>query len=189
MSKPRSKLTWTEGREGELRGLCSSEAAILEQLSAAVRAFDLTNFVENQSFASWFRREFKAALPENWLQDFLLLPLNRRRASVINFVVDAATDLQANDCGHQHRVLVELSFDNRQIIGTNVLKMVVGAQTFQKFDSNRSLGVLIVPSKEAKTAYGLDGAVGTSDEYLLAIDGGYSAVIGSPLFVGVVRPD
>ncbi len=184
---PRPRLTWTETLEGESRSLCDDEMAILNDIANGVGKIRSWDSEGEKSFASHFREEFRNGLTENWLRDFLLLPLNRRRSSVINYAVDAALNVPESKCGHKHQIRLEISFDNRQIIGTNVLKMIVGTTGEEWDESQRFLGIIIAPSKEAKAVFGLDSAVASSDEYLLAIETGYSAILSNPFYIGVVR--
>lgn len=69
-------------------------------------------------------------------------------------------------------------FDNRQAIGTNLLKFEVGHQAF--IGNNKdvvSVGICI--SEEAKIQYGWDSSVATFDEYSGALTMQYSNVLKS----------
>jgi len=180
------RLTWTETNEDESRALCDVEHEILAEIKTMIELFPAWDSGGSKSFASHFRESFRERLDSSWMKAFLLRPMNRRRSSVTNFVVDAARDFFDQKCQHHHQIRIEISFDNRQIIGTNVLKMLVGAG---RIVTSRRLGILIAPSKDAKNVFGLDPAVGSSDEYLLAIESGYPELISLPIFLGVIRPD
>lgn len=182
------RLTWTETNEGESRSLCDVERNILRELVEVSGAIPQWDSTAQKSFASHFRQAFRESLRDPWIRDFLLFPMNRQRASVTNFVVDALRAFVGETCGHNHQIRIEISFDNRQVIGTNVLKMIVRNENFEESPDKRWLGIILAPSRDAKTAFGLDSAVGSSDEYLVAVESGYRELINQPIYLGVVRP-
>ena len=180
-------MTWTETREDTNRQLCQTELRALDDLSHAVSEIGDWDSQSSGSFAKFFRDKFRLLLSEAWIRDFMLIPLPRNRSSAVNFIADAVLALKDCECGFEHQIRVEISFDNRQIIGTNVLKMLVSGDLIGDDNACKNLGVLICASKEAKKTFGLDPAVGSSDEYLLAIENGYASIISMPIFLGVIR--
>lgn len=186
MSSPQTRITWTEALEGGNRELCAAEKQVLDEMAGVVDAIGRWDRNDTRSFAKFFRDGFRSGLPDHWLQDFLLVPVNRRKSSAINFVADAVLTFEDCPCGLVHQVRVEISFDNRQIIGTNVLKMLVGTNVGST-ENRHYLGVVVCPSKESKTGFDLDASVASADEYLLAIENGYFPFVSVPIFLGVIR--
>lgn len=187
MSRHRPKLTWTECKEDANRPLCNTELDALDELSKVVVSVGEWDSKSSGSFAKFFKNRFWPLLSESWLRDFMLIPLPRGKSSSVNYIVDAALLRENCQCGSVHQVRVEISFDNRQIIGTNVLKMILDQELVLSKENYTNLGVLICASREAKTTFELDPAVGSSDEYLMAIETGYTAFVSTPIFLGVIR--
>lgn len=182
-----TRITWTETLEGNYRELCPGEESALESLAAIAEGMGYWDPDAGPSFPKFFRKNFRAGLPDEWIRDFLLVPVNRKKSSAVNFVADSVITFDGCECGDIHQIRLEISFDNRQIIGTNFLKMLVGTNS-ESDRHRRYLGIIVCPSRDAKKEFGLDASVASSDEYLLAIESGYSSLTSSPIVLGVVRP-
>jgi hypothetical protein len=81
---------------------------------------------------------------------------------------------------------MELAFDNRQAIGTNLLKLEVAATAAQN-SAQIGFGILVCPGDNILKVRGWDGAVGTSSEYESAIRDGYQDILSSNRALLVVR--
>lgn len=96
-----------------------------------------------------------------------------------SFFIDYSLDEDLQACGHHHRYFLQLMFDNRQAIGTNLMKFEIASRN--SVIGGRSpicIGICAEESKIRKL--GWDGAAASSQEYLEAINGAYSSVLTNP---------
>jgi hypothetical protein len=106
------------------------------------------------------------------------IPLERIYA---NYLMDAVVDKYDSDCGHNHRINLQLLLDNRQAVGTNLLKFEISSDRFQVTESNKALAIGITVNNECKKQLKIDGSVATLSEYEKACDIAYSEILKSRL--------
>jgi hypothetical protein len=82
-----------------------------------------------------------------------------------NYHLNAIKDLPDDKCGHRHRLLLELCFDNRQAIGTNLLKFETAKRIFEKNPDCQTNSIILCGSQEALTNLKWDGGVASFSEY------------------------
>jgi hypothetical protein len=83
-------------------------------------------------------------------------------------------------CGSSHALNVELCVQNREAIGTNILKLDVIARTA----SHQShVGVLVCPNRKYFKESNMDSSYGDDDEYLVSYQLAYHNVLTSPVMV------
>ena len=114
----------------------------------------------------------------NWHEEWLIdnsVAHNDYAYNKIDWYLDASSC----ECGNKHRFFLEFFFDNRQAIGSNLLKFEIATQN-AKVNGIKTLPIAICGSKEALTKFGWDGGVGSKEEYRAAIAGPYSSVIKNP---------
>ncbi len=105
-----------------------------------------------------------------------------------SFEVDFAKIFRQMGCGADHQVLFELAFDNRQAVGSNLLKMEVASRKHAMASGGGiSFGILLCPGSNILTERGWDPAVGTSAEYENALLVGYKGILNSNFGLLVVR--
>lgn len=96
-----------------------------------------------------------------------------------SFFIDYQLDEELADCRHFHRYFLQFMFDNRQAIGTNLLKFEIASRN--SVINGRIPICIAVCAEEGKIRkMGWDGAAASSQEYLSAISGPYSAVLSNP---------
>jgi hypothetical protein len=96
-----------------------------------------------------------------------------------SFFIDYHLDEDAKDCGHYHRFFLQLMFDNRQAIGTNLLKFEIASRN--SIMNGRMPTCIAICAEDSKVKkLGWDGAAASSQEYLGAIAGPYANVLTSP---------
>ncbi len=105
-----------------------------------------------------------------------------------NYIVDFAKDSNLPGCTNRHRVLVEICFDNRQAIGTNVFKLDLAARSFHERTGGEAVGVIICGDRKALKSGGWDPGVADEEEYLVALDTAYTNYLLSPISLLVMRP-
>jgi hypothetical protein len=97
-----------------------------------------------------------------------------------NYTVDFLTTLRETQCGHIHQVTIELCFDNRQAIGTNLLKANMANRLLPNLNGNSAVAVLLVADSKIK-AKSYDSSVGDEEEYESALLSAYSAELSTPI--------
>lgn len=103
-----------------------------------------------------------------------------------NYTLDSYLDSSIEDCGHKHRFFSEFCFDNRQALGTNLLKFQVAAEA-AKSHAYRPLGFMICADSSSIKTYGWDGAVASYQEYDHAIRIPYRSVLDEPPIIFSIR--
>lgn len=81
----------------------------------------------------------------------------------------------------KEQVTLELAFDNRQAVGTNLLKLESSARQFASDTGGTCMSVLIAPSQDLKDLGFWDNSVATAPEYSWAIRVAYKFLLISPL--------
>lgn len=167
-------------RDLNLEDLCKFETDTLEIL--ANKLGDL-RFSDNPTksaevLGDWFWRTCEDL---NSIQKFRIsadIPLERIYA---NYLMDAVVDEYKSDCGHNHRINLQLFLDNRQAIGTNLLKFEISADRFQTTDFDKALAIGITVDKDCKKRLKIDGSVATFSEYEKACNNAYLEILKSRL--------
>ena len=133
------------------------------------------------------RRQFEnSAEGASWLRKQSVRHEVPRSLGRTGFEVDFLKIFRETPCGQAHPAVMELAFDNRQAIGTNLLKLEVAAAGAQN-TSQIGFGILVCPGDNILKVRGWDGAVGASSEYESAIRDGYSGILKSSKALLVVR--
>jgi hypothetical protein len=78
-------------------------------------------------------------------------------------------------------VSIELAFDNRQTIGTNLLKLESASRKFRDDTGGVCISFLMAPADSLKTKGYWNGAVASASEYSWAIRKAYAFCLQSPL--------
>lgn len=105
-----------------------------------------------------------------------------------NYTVNYLFVTQNCDCGFRHKVFFHLCFDNRQAIGTNLLRFKLATFTNAKGPMDRPFAVAVVADASAKAKYGWDNSAGTYEEFVQAIELEYAEVLDLTLNFLIIRP-
>jgi hypothetical protein len=103
------------------------------------------------------------------------------------YKVNLLRDIPLNSCPHHHRVFFHCFFDNRQAIGTNLIRLDYAIGNFQTQESRIGHGVALVLDGAAKTFFGWDNAVGTWEEYDFAVKKTFSNFAKNPIDFWIIR--
>lgn len=105
--------------------------------------------------------------------------------SYASFFIDYQLDKDDTACGHMHRYFLQLMFDNRQAIGTNLLKFEIASRN--SLISGRMPVCMAVCIEDGQVRkLGWDGAAASAQEYLVAIAGPYSCILTcSPIIFSI----
>jgi hypothetical protein len=99
-----------------------------------------------------------------------------------NYVLDAMKDIKGNDCSHLHRFFVEFCFDNRQAIGSNILKFEVASRNAIQFNLD-PIPILICAEQDTLKHFGWDGSIANANEYEHALRIAYKDIINHPAII------
>ena len=104
-----------------------------------------------------------------------------------NYRLDAMIDEISADCEHSHRILVEQCFDNRQAIGTNLLKFQLASSLFENHLKHTALSIITCADRHSLKLFGWDGSIASSEEYEAALRGPYANIITANVVLMVIR--
>lgn len=165
------------------REYCDCELADLAVL-ASVSVESISDF---KGMLKPFRRHFYDGLDSRgWNLGFQFgdFPrMGRARAAV---TIDATKTIACQDCGHKHRILVEMCTDNRQAILGNLLKLEFAGRKFKDSYSNGvpcAVGIFITDSrKQTLVNQGfVDNSIGTLEEYEAQASGPWAGLLTNSL--------
>lgn len=127
-----------------------------------------------------------AALEHGWERDFYITNSVSKDYPDANFKVNYLWVLNGCKCSKRHKVFLHRCFDNRQAIGTNLLRFMVADQASSKSNSDEYAFIALVADDKAKKV-AWDGAVGSYEEYLFAVNGGYKSIPLPPIDFAIIR--
>lgn len=104
-----------------------------------------------------------------------------------NYVIDFASDYQSEFCHDRHRVLLEICFDNRQAVGTNIFKLETAARSFREKTGGYAVGIIICGDRKSLTVGGWDAGVADEEEYQVALGTAYGDYLSSSISLLVLR--
>ena len=134
------------------------------------------------------KRPFKAwANLNGWKFNQLIDGTWESALSVANYKILGIKDLPNSECGHRHRIYFHTFFDNRQVIGTNLLRLQVALEYFEASENSLGHAVALIPDSNARSKFGWDNSVGTNEEYVAAILGPYKSHLTKTLDFWAIR--
>ena len=156
---------------------CPVETRLIRQLES-----DLTRVLVTKNSVESASRQIKDATglifsSGNWRHPFQFDTDVSDVFPTTNYQLDAALDTELEECGHRHRILVEHCFDNRQAIGTNLLKFQLASSIYESAINSIALPIIICADKISLKTLGWDGSIGSSEEYENAIRGPYKTTL------------
>lgn len=169
----------------ELRdSLCRIEISTISIITESLKrlSFELgSTSTAPKIIANWvknFSHEY------GWIESFRINPDIPKDLPTANYLMDAILDQYDADCGHHHRFLVQTCFDNRQALGTNLLKFEIAQFKFCKTPKHKTLSIIICGEPKTLKNLKWDGSVASSSEYELALSSGYCGVLEvNPLLI------
>ncbi|MDH2904395.1 MAG: hypothetical protein PXZ08_10675 [Actinomycetota bacterium] len=106
--------------------------------------------------------------------------------SLANYTIDYQLIFESQGCDYKHQLVAEMCFDNRQAIGTNLLKADFANRNFTAVPDRASAAILVVLNSGAREAGRWDNGVGVQDEYSLALRRVYTHNISTTILLLVV---
>lgn len=165
--------------------LCSVEHQVLASFNKHLQSFeaDSTSRVSAQ-----LRKHIKKYfLEHSWLTNYKFASEVPEDLSDVNYRFDGILDVQQNECDHRHRFLIEICFDNRQSIGTNLLKFELAAKNFESLQNRKAHGFMLCADRAALKKFGWDESAGSSEEYEVALRGPYGEIMQHQPTLLVIR--
>ena len=177
-----SKVEVALGNELAKWELCDNQQDAIMRLNHALLGY-LKEFDRNPISSAQLRALVVECLTRsNWSPNVLVtksLPLGNPLATLR---VNGLIDLSSCPCKKRHRILLNCMFDNRQALGTNLLKFEVGASEYQN-ELRDVISVGICISEGSKQRNNWDSSIATFDEYSAALMHQYSKVLHSKILL------
>ena len=128
----------------------------------------------------------RKAQEEGWEVDFRVSNAVSKDFPEANFKINYLWVSQNCPCGARHKVFAHRCFDNRQAIGTNLLRFMVASLSPTKSKNDDYTFAAIVADEKAKRL-AWDNSIGSYEEYFFAINGGYKSIMLPPIDFLVIR--
>lgn len=93
-----------------------------------------------------------------------------------NYKIHALLDMPECSCGQKHRLFFQLMFDNRQAIGTNLLRLDLALKNFETSDDRTGLAIGLMVDGPVKAKFRWDNSVAIGKEYEMALIGPYESL-------------
>ena len=167
----------TTGRETE--DLCAVVTEKIKVLRATLEAVVIETSVESPASKQVKDHMFNQLINDGWRPRFKIEKGISESYPLANYILDAIKDFSSEKCKHVHRFLVEFCFDNRQAIGSNILKFEVASRT--AVESNfQPVPLLICADTATLKHFGWDGSIAGANEYEYAVRVVYRKVMLYP---------
>ena len=173
-------MKFVESFPGRLKeNLCAQQLNVIEKLTEAIHVVKLPSNSKEQT-TSVLRAQLDDFLDESgWEESFRVDNLISLEFPTANYTLDLSLDSASSSCGHLHRYFIEFCFDNRQAIGTNLLKFEVASRNAE-LQNRVPLPILICATAQAIKQFGWDGGVASYQEYDHALRMPYKNIITQP---------
>lgn len=128
-------------------------------------------------------------LAENpgWEKKFLFSREAHSSLPNANYTVNYLYVEKHCSCGYRHKIFFHLCFDNRQAIGTHLLRFKLATHLDSKLPNNRPVAVAVVADARAKKKFGWDNAAATYEEFAQALELEYAEILGLELQFLIIR--
>lgn len=130
---------------------------------------------------------FSWADTHDWKRNRLVNPGIPSGIPTSIYKVNLLKDLPDCLCGKHHRIFFHAFFDNRQAIGTNLLRLAVAKKYFEQKEDNEAELIALVIDSKSKELFGWDKSVGTVEEYEYALTKIYDFALEPEINFWVVR--
>jgi hypothetical protein len=122
-----------------------------------------------------------------WQANFLAFTNVSASVPKKNYIVDFVFDFEMDTCPNKHRVVLEVCFDNRQAIGTNLLKLDKAVSDFVSKQGREAEAILVCADRRTLDFGGWDSGVADEEEYQIALSQGYKSYLKAPISLMVLR--
>jgi hypothetical protein len=155
--------------------LCGVEHRIVASFRDHLQSFEIDVMTK---VSGQLRRHVKDFFTTNaWITNYKFANDVPEDLSDVNYRFDGILDILENECAHRHRFFIEICFDNRQSIGTNLLKFELATKNFETNSERKSLGIMLCADRSALRKFGWDESAASSEEYEVALRGPYGGIM------------
>jgi hypothetical protein len=144
---------------------------------------DISKFRDTAASTAFKKHVAPQFLQNNWDRKEVIDTKLPRVLSLANYTVYFRNHFTNEKCNCRHQVILEFGFDNRQAIGSNLLKLEMGNRIFDSSADRVSLGILIALTPSSKIMGGWDSSTGEVDEYSLAIRRAYFGILKTSILL------
>jgi hypothetical protein len=156
----------------------------LESILSSFGALDLASLNPESSSTSQIRSWADEILQvETWSRRALVTDDFPSGVSPANYEVDYQKRFACDSCHQPHQISIELGFDNRQAVGTNLLKIDLASQSFHKKYGSASIGIIVVTNTIGRQRGRWDGAVAIDYDYSWARRKAYASYLDTPILL------
>lgn len=174
----------TTGREKEES--CQIVADTIKALQSSLEAVIIEKSVDSSASKQLKNYMFDQLISDGWRPQFKISKNVSEAYPLANYILDAMHDFASDKCDHIHRFLLEFCFDNRQAIGSNILKFEVASKAAR--ESNYfPVPILVCADAEALKLFGWDGSIAGASEYEYALRVVYREIVNFPPVVLALR--
>ena len=178
---------WDLDDEDAMVDLLSSHACLVPRLDALVDLFssiDLDELDERKPSTPQIRAKVEGKLVEDgWSQKVLIIDDFPSGVNRANYEVDFQLQFHCAECGLPHQISLELAFDNRQAIGSNLLKMDSANRSFDDIGHGICLSVIVVTTAMNRDAGKWDNAIAIDHDYSWALRKAYRRYFSTPIML------
>ena len=173
-------MKFVESFPGRMKeNLCLQQRLIVDELTKALTTVELPKN-SKEGTTSVLRAQLDEFLEgAGWRESFRIDNLISLEFPTANYTLDLSLDSADVTCDHKHRYFIEFCFDNRQAIGTNLLKFEVASKNAE-VQERLPLPILICATSQAIKQFGWDGGVASYQEYDHALRIPYKSVMERP---------
>lgn len=172
------------GRETEDQ--CKVVFETIKTLQASLEAVIIEGSIDTSASKQVKDHMFNQLIAEGWRPRFKIDKNVSELYPIANYILDAMQDFPSDDCHHTHRFLVEFCFDNRQAIGSNILKFEVASRAATEADLF-PVPILICADSETLKHFGWDGSIASANEYEYALRVMYRRIMRHPPIILALR--
>ena len=161
--------------------LCNSSSALINVVKIALQGIELAND-HSLTISQRIRNALLPKLVSQGLTGRFPIDPSVTHDDYASFFIDFYLNESQIKCDHMHRYLLQFMFDNRQAIGTNLLKFQIANDNAIQ-NGRVATSIAICVEKESLRKLGWDGAAAGAQEYVHALSGPYKSMFKFPMTI------
>ena len=163
----------------DMEDLCSIVLETIGTLQTSLEAVVIETTAESSASKQLKNHMFNKLITEAWRPQFKISKEVSEAYPTANYILDLMKDFESDACNHNHRFFLEFCFDNRQAIGSNILKFEVASRIAAQSDYS-PVPVLVCADAAALKHFGWDGSIASANEYEYALRVVYREIMQYP---------
>jgi hypothetical protein len=143
----------------------------LEELRSQFESIKFSGLIDSKPSTQQVREKSDSMLTsDKWNHRVLITEDFPAGVSKANYEVDYQTQYTCESCNRPHQLSLELGFDNRQAVGSNLLKMDSANSGF----NGESISIIVVTNSKGRESGRWDNSVAIDYDYSWAYRKAYS---------------